>query len=817
MLVPVRWLREFVQTELSTEEIANRLTMAGLEAENITRIGVEWDKVYVGLVEKVERHPDADRLVLATVGAGQHHLTVVTGAPNIAENQKVALALAGARLIDGHSDELKYITLKPSSIRGVRSEGMVCSEKELGLSEEHAGIMVLDEDAPVGASLREYLGDDVIEFEITPNLVHAFSVLGIARELSAIIDGPKPDVTLADLSSVSKNDALVTIEDETLCPRYALAIIENVTVQPSPSWLQRRLEAAGMRPVNNIVDVSNYVMAEIGQPTHPFDADKLTEGRIVVRPGRAGEMLETIDHVERELDPEMLVIADAGQAVAIAGVMGGVDTEVTDATTRVLLESASFNSKSVRRTSRELKLRSDASGRFERGVDPALAWTAIQRIVQLLTEIDPTIAVTAVADAYPSPVERSALSMPYSEIERLLGMTIPIDDATAILSRLDFEPSASQSENGPVISVSVPTYRSDVTMAADLVEEVARIYGYESLPETLPTGTMAPVRRDPDRLVDRITQDALVQAGLQQVQTYTMIADNDLLALSPDGAAVPEVLGGYPRPEGDYVRARNPLRADWELMRPTLIPSLLKIVAENLKFSEQVAIFETARAYQPEGRNELPDERRAVTIAMAGPREPFSLYRQATDEYDFFDVKGVVEFLLQRLGASDATFSKVAHPSLHPGRAAAIEYRGQHIGVIGELHPSVAQHFAIDTRVAVAEIDLRIFAETLNESWSASSASRYQPIRQDFAILVDEQVTVADAEAALRSGAGPLASAVELFDVYRGSGIDENKKSLAFRVTLSAPDRQLAEHEIERIRNKIEQNVKKRVGGLLRA
>lgn len=817
MLVPVRWLKEFVSTDLTTEEIARRLTMAGLEAENITRIGEGWDKVYVGLVEKVERHPDADRLVLATVDAVEHKLTVVTGAPNIAEGQKVALALAGARLIDGHSDELKYITLKPNSIRGVRSEGMVCSEKELGLSEEHAGIMVLDEDAPVGASLREYLGDDVIEFEITPNLVHAFSVLGIARELAAIIDVPSPEVQLADLSKVSMNDGLVTIEDEALCPRYALAIIENITVQPSPSWLQRRLEAAGMRPVNNIVDVSNYVMAEIGQPTHPFDADTLGEGRIVVRPAWPGEKLETIDHVERELDPAMLVIADAERAVAIAGVMGGVATEVTDGTTKLLLESASFNSKSVRRTSRELKLRSDASGRFERGIDPDLAWTAIRRFVRILAAIDPAVEVTDVADAYPSPVEPRSLSMPFSEIERLLGMEIPIDEAMAILARLDFQPEVSASDGGAVITVTVPTYRSDVTLAADLVEEVARIYGYESLPETLPSGTAPQIRREPARLVDRVAEDALVQAGLQQVQSYTMIATDDLKALSPDNNSIPEVLGGYPRPETDYVRAVNPLRADWELMRPTLVPSLLKVVAENLKFSEHVAIFETARTYQPTGRDELPDERRAVTIAMAGPREPFSLYREITDEYDFFDVKGVVELLLKRLGGSDATFTKIAHPSLHPGRGAAIEYRGQQIGMIGELHPRVAEHFEIECRVAVAEIDLRIFAETFNESWSTSIVSRFQPIRQDFAIVVDEPVTAADVEAALRSGAGPLASSIELFDVYRGSGIEDDKKSLAFRVTLSAPDRQLAEHEIERIRGKIEQNVKRRVGGLLRA
>jgi phenylalanyl-tRNA synthetase beta chain len=816
MLVPVRWLREFIQTDLTTTEIAHRLTMAGLEAESVTQIGADWDKVFVGHVDKVERHPDADRLVLATVSAGEHYLTVVTGAPNITEGMKVALALAGARLIDGYSEELKYITLKPSSIRGVRSEGMVCSEKELGLSDEHEGILVLDDDAPVGVSLKDYLGDEVIEFEITPNLVHAFSVLGIARELAAILDRPKPAVDLANLEQVPAVTELVEIEDVDLCPRYALAILENVTVTDSPSWLQRRLEAIGIRPVNNVVDVSNYVMNEIGQPTHPFDADTLEEGRIVVRPGRDGEKLETIDHVVRELDSDMLVIADANRAVAIAGVMGGVDTEVTEATTRVLLESASFNSKSIRRTSRELKLRSDASGRFERGVDPELAWTAIRRIVHILGSIDPSISVTAVADCYPEPVKPMALSMPYSEIERLLGMPVPLEDALAILGRLDFQPETTGDGDNFLISVTVPTYRSDVTMSADLVEEVARIYGYEALPETLPTGTTSPVRREPSRIVDRIVQDALVQAGLQQVQTYTMISEDDLQALSPAGDTIPEVLGGYPRPEGDYVRAVNPLRSDWELMRPTMLPSVLKIVAENLKYSEQVPIFETARTYQPNGRNELPEERRAVTIALAGSREQFGLYRDSADEYDYFDVKGVVEVLLERLGAGDTTFTRVQHPSMHPGRTAAVSWSGTQLGIMGELHPRVAGNFGIQGRVCVAEIDLEAFASALNRPLTAKSISRFQPVRQDFAIVVDEPTPASDVEAALRAGAGPLATAVEIFDIYRGQGIDEGKKSLAFRLTLTAPDRQLAEYEIERIRTKIERTLKKQVGGSIR-
>lgn len=816
MLVPVRWLKELIQTDLSSAEIAHRMTMAGLAAEGITEIGADWDKVFVGLVEKIERHPDADRLVLPTINAGEHKLTVVTGAPNIREGDKVALAIAGARLIDGYSDELKYVTLKPNTIRGVRSEGMVCSEKELGLSDEHAGILILDEDAPVGMPLKEYLGDEVIEFEITPNLVHAFSVLGIARELAAIIDHPAPDVTLADISAVPARPELVEIQAPDLCPRYALAIIENVTVAPSPSWLQRRIEAIGIRPINNVVDVSNYVMNEIGQPTHGFDADRLAEGRIIVRRGRQGERLETIDHVDRELTEDMLVIADAEKAVAIAGVMGGVDSEVTENTTRVLLESASFHPASVRKTSRDLKLRSDASSRFERGVDPELAWKAIRRIVQILKEIDPGITVTAVADNYPEPVQPKHLSTSYSEIERLLGMVVPLDEAVAILRRLDFQPEVRDGDDGPEIHVIVPTYRSDVTMEADLVEEVARIYGYDELPETLPTGSATPVRRDPARIVDYVVQDALVQAGLQQVQTYSMISEEDLRSLSPGKDSVPEVLGGYPRPESDYVRAVNPLRADWELMRPTMIPSLLKITAENLKYVEQVPIFETARTYQPTSKDDLPDERRGVAIVMAGARSRFGLHRQSDEEYDFFDIKGVVELLLDRLTGSAPAFTRVVHPSLHPGRAAAIVVNGDQVGIVGELHPKVAGNFDIDSRVCVAEIDLRGFEGLIGNPWPVRSISKYQPVKQDFAVVVDEATPAGDVQAALTSAAGPLATSVELFDIYRGEAIGEGKKSLAYRVVLSAPDRQLADYEIERIRTKIERDLKRRVGGTIR-
>jgi phenylalanyl-tRNA synthetase beta chain len=490
---------------------------------------------------------------------------------------------------------------------------------------------------------------------------------------------------------------------------------------------------------------------------------------------------------------------------------------VTDETKTVLLESASFDPKSIRRTARALKLPSEASARFQRGVDPNLAWPAIERFVALLREIDPGASVRYVADAYPRPRERGSVRMKLSEIERLLGMTIPAETVIDILTRLDLAPVIEESDAGPVVVVSVPTYRLDINLPADVVEEVARIYGYDTLPERLPEGQAVPIFRDPARLVDRVVQDALVAAGLQHVITYSMISDEDLVKLSPNRDAIPDLLGGYPRPEADYVRATNPLRADWEIMRPTMLPSLLKIVAENRKYSPRVAVFETARTYQPVALDELPDERRGVTIAMSGVRAVQSWYDSDSGELDFFDAKGAVEVMLERLGAQRVAFKPVDHPTMQPGRSAAVCLGDLQIGILGEVHPRVAEAYEIEGRVAVAEIDLEVFHGTLLENWQVAPVSRFQPIRQDFAVVVEEAVAAADVEAAIRSAAGPLAGAISLFDIYRGAGIEDGRKSLAFSVTLSAPDRQLAEHEVERIRGKIEQNVRKRVGGSLRS
>jgi phenylalanyl-tRNA synthetase beta chain len=814
MKVPFRWLSEYVDTGLTVKELAHRLTMAGLEAEKISVIGDAWDKIYVGHVEAVEQHPDADRLVLATVDAGEHRLQVVTGAPNIAQGQTVALALAGARLIDGHADGHVYRTLKPSAIRGIRSEGMVCSEKELGLSDEHEGIMVLEDQAPKGAPLAEWLGDTVIEFEITPNLVHNFSILGIAREAGALTDRPVTTPPTYDLASAPSGPAdLVTVTAPDLCARYVAVVIEDIEVGPSPAWLQRRLLAAGVRPINTIVDATNYVMLEYGQPLHAFDASRLQDGRIVVRRARPGETLETLDHQVRNLDQEMLVIADTQRAVGLAGVMGGLDSEVTDDTRRIVLESANFDMKSVRRTARELKLRTDASARFERGLDPNLARDAAARATRLILDLTPQATVSAVADVYPQPLTPWPLSLRFAEIERLLGVRYDPDQVLDVLRRLGFSPVLDGEGDAAILSLIVPTWRSDVTLPADVVEEVARVIGYETLPERLPVGQTPPVQRDPVYAMHRTVRSVLAGSGGWETITYVAISDEDLRRLDPEAE---QSAGAHAVDLSALIRLRNPLQADREVLRPTLLPSLLSVAAENLKHEGGLRLFEIARVYLPSS-GELPREVNVLGVVFAGERQPLGRFTAADNgDLDFFDLKGTIEAMIARLGVRDSEFRRIESAVLHPGRAAGLYVNGDRIGILGELRPDRAQSFGIEApRVAIAEIDLDALRQAAHPIPTDISVPRFLPVEQDFAIVVAEETAAAEVEAALRAGAGPLATAVTLFDIYRGPQIGENRKSLAYRVTFTAPDRALTDAELSKVRDRIARSLKK-VGGELR-
>jgi phenylalanyl-tRNA synthetase beta chain len=670
--------------------------------------------------------------------------------------------------------------------------------------------MVLESDAPVGEPLSAWLGDTVIEFEITPNLVHAFSVLGIAREAAAITSH---DVTLPTLYDVSRAPQaagdLVTIVADDLCPRYAAVVFDNVTIGPSPAWMQQRLNAAGVRPINNIVDVTNYVMLEFGQPLHAFDADKLQGDRIVVRRAHPGETLKTIDHVDRPLDPDMLVIADAEQAVAVAGVMGGEESETTESSTRILLEAATFEMKSVRRTARTLKMRSDASARFERGLDPNQVSDAVARATQLILELSPGARVTAFADVYPHPREPRPLSVPFAEIERLLGVRIAPEHVQSVLQRLGFSPTVTED----AIEVLIPTWRSDVSMGADIVEEVARVVGYETLPETLPTGETPPVRRDPMFLFQQKARRTLAGLGLWETISYVTVGAGDLLKLSDADAPTP---GVHAIARETAVRLRNPMQAERDLLRPTLLPSVLETAARNLKHQRSVRIFEIAHVYLPSDAD-LPREAAVLALVLAGKRDELDRFADSTAELDYFDAKGAVETLLERLGVSGATFKPLAIPAFHPGRTAGLYLADTLVGIVGELRPDRALAFDSETsRIAVAELNLEFLLAVAKPIPGGITSPRFLPVEQDFAIVVNDEVPASDVLAALRSGAGPLASGFELFDVYRGPQLGEGRKSLAYRIAFTAPNRALTDAELGKVREKIGKTLRQMVQGELR-
>ena len=818
----MRWLEEIIPTGLEPRELARRLTMAGLEAEQVEEVPAGWDNVYVGLVTKVERHPDADRLNLVDVEAGEHGLRVVTGAPNIAEGQKVALALAGARLIDPYAESPTpvYRTLKPGKIRGIVSEGMVCSERELGLSDEHEGILVLSDDAPVGAQLKDWLGDTVIEFEITPNLVHAFSIVGIAHQASPLTGVDVRVPARVDLGSLPIGTDVVAVDDPDLCPRLAGAVIEGVVVGSSPEWLQRRLVHAGLRPVNNLVDITNYVMLEFGQPLHAYDRRRLAGGRIVARRARPGETLETLAHQRRELTPDMLVIADAEQPVGVAGVMGGVDSEVADDTTEILLEAAAFEMRAIRRARTALRLRTDASARFERGLDPNLPGDGLARALTLILEICPGSRVSAFQDVYPEPVLPWPVTLPLSLVERVLGVAIPEEQIDDALGRLGFNPVFTGAGEDRGLTVTVPTERRDVTIPEDVVEEIARIVGYDALPETLPIGRLPAVNRDLSVAYQRQVGQRLAAAGLSECISYPTVGAPDFTALD-DGSFTPESTVGMldRRAAEELVTLVNPLQADRPYLRNSLVPSLLGLASENRKHEARVVLFEINRTFRPVAGQELPDEVPTLGIVMTGERDDLDRFG-APGQVDFFDAKGVLEATFGVDALTEPIRFRASGrplPYLHPGRAADLTLGERLVGIVGELRPDVARAAGFeDARVVVAEVDLRAIFAARTATTRGRRVPRFLPAQQDFAIIVDQTVPADDVRMALAAGAGPLATGITLFDVFAGEQIGAGRKSLAWRVTFEAPDRALTDAELVKTRGRIEKVLRQRVGGVLR-
>ena len=798
MKAPLSWLRDYVDIDVAPSELAHRMTLAGIESEGFEVVGEHWDGVAVGLVTAVDPHPNADRLRLATVDTGDGMAQVVCGAPNVAAGQKIAFAREGATLLDAHTG--RFSKLKAAKIRGVESRGMVCSERELGLSDEHEGILVLDDDAPLGRPLADYLGDVIFDFSITPNRPDLLSVLGLAREAAALTGGAarEPDLSYDEEGPPAAAKTSVDILDPDLCPRYIGAVITGVTIGPSPRWLQERLAAYGSRSINNVVDVTNFVMLEMGQPLHAFDYDRLGENRIVVRRARPDEWITTIDGLPRELDTEMLVIADAEQPVALAGIMGGEDSEVTETTVNVLLESANFNATNIRRTSQKTELRSEASIRFDKGLSPELPLHAARRALKLIAEVAGGVVAEGLVDAYPGERPHPPVRLTETRTARVLGAEIPSSEAADLLARLGF--TARPAGEG-ARDVTAPYWRTDIEIEDDLVEEVARLKGYDWAPTTGLQGRVPDFEPQPILELKVTVQDELRALGLSEIVTYSLTN--------------PEVHAKSRVPDPAALHVVNPLSSEQTELRRSLRGGVLQTLAANARHEDRVLrLFEVGKVYVPRP-GDLPDERETLAGGIAGARHDPHWGGEEPAEVDFYDAKGIVDALLTALGA-EPEYEAARDPLLHPGRAASVHVGGVPVGLVGEIHPNAARSFDLgDGSCLYFELDLGTLLDAI-----PAEQRRYRPLDRfpgavrDLALVVDESLPAARVTGVLE--ATPLVAEARLFDVYAGDRIAAGKKSLAYHVIWQSPGRTLTNEEVDKAQARLLQRLEKELGAVLR-
>jgi phenylalanyl-tRNA synthetase beta chain len=851
MKVPLSWLKDYVDVDMPVEELARMLTMAGVEVEeiryvglpmpespgetqgdaratrqtNITGLAWDRDKIVVGAVLEVMPHPNADRLVLCRLDDGEREHIVLTGAPNLFPYKgkgplekplKVAYAREGARIYDGHQSGWKLMTLKRAKIRGVESYSMACSEKELGISEDHEGIIILDEDAPVGMPLADYMGDVVLDINLTPNMAHNASVYGVAREVAALTGAPLGELDLEVPWSGSPIQGRVSLEirEPELNPRFVLGLIEGLRVGPSPYWVQRRLKLAGMRPVNNVVDATNYAMLAIGEPLHAFDYDALVRRaggeapKIITRRAERGEKLVTLDEVERELDDFTVLVADTAGPLSIAGVMGGAETEVGPQTRNVLLEGAAWNLINIRRTLSAQKLTSEAAYRFSRGVHPAMAERGVRLGLKLIQAWAGGSVAQGLVDEYPLPPQDPVVEITPQDAQRWLGIRLEAQEMEGILRRLGFD----LQREGERVRAKRPDHRLDISPGivgvADLMEEVARIYGYDRIPTTQISDTIPPQYGNPELEREEKIRDVLVALGLQEVITYRLT--------SPEREARLRVGEGGDFP-AQYVELANPISRERRVMRRSLLASVLEVVERNARIHHRLTLFEIGPVFLPREGEDLPQEKPALALALSGlRREPF-WGGEDQGTLDFYDLKGVLEGLLEGLKVEGWRIRPAEHPSFHPGKCAALLVGQQEIGTLGEIHPLVAERFDFpDSPVLAAELDLELLMACMPEAQKVEAVSPYPPVLEDLAFVVDEQVQAQAVEEAIRQAGGDLLREVRLFDLYRGEQVGEGKKSLAYSLVYQASDRTLTDQEVAKIRARIIRRVEEALGGSLR-
>jgi len=846
MNVPLSWIKDFVDTGLPVEEIARLLTMAGLEVESIQLVGLpppegdrhgfkitglSWapEHIVVAQVDEVMPHPNADRLVLCRLQDGLREHIVLTGAPNLFPYKgqgplprplKVAYAREGARLYDGHQPGQVFTTLKRAKIRGVESYSMVCSEKELGISEEHEGVIILDDDAPTGKPLVDTIGDAVFEVKILPNIIQDACMLGIARELSALTGRPlrqPPAKAMAEGPAVA-GKAAIQIQNPELNPRFVLGLIQGVAPRPSPYWVQRRLRLAGMRPINAVVDATNYVMLELNQPLHAFDYDVLlarSGGKaptIITRTAREGERLTTLDGVERVLDPFTTLVCDTAGALSIAGVMGGAESEVSDQTRNILLEGAAWNFINIRKTVASQRLQSEAAFRFSRGIHPALAPWGVMLCLEYMRQWAGGQVAQGLIDNYPLPAVDPEVSISTQDVERGLGISLPVEEVAGILERLSFAVKI----DGQMVHAKTPPYRLDigegVVGQANLVEEIARIYGYDRIPATRMRDELPPQRNNPALEGEERVRDLLVSLGLQEVITYRLTTPEREARLLPPGV---------PADARPYVRLKNPITPERTVMRHSLLSSVMEVVERNYRLSSRLALFEIGPVFLPvDGAvaAALPQEPRRLVLAMTGLRQLPDWESAETHTLDFFDLKGVLEALCSALHIAGVSFQPGEHATFHPGKCARILAGETGLGVFGELHPLVKGRLDLEgAPVLAAELDLEALLACVPARYTMQPVPAFPPVLEDIAVIVDETLPAGEIETAIRQAGGQMLVGVRLFDIYRGEQIGAGKKSLAYSLTYQALDRTLTNQDAAQIRQRIVRRLEASFGAKLRS
>jgi phenylalanyl-tRNA synthetase beta chain len=797
MKISLNWLREYVDFPHTAEELAETLTALGLEIEGIERPGADISGVLVGQILSIEKHPEADKIVVCkTDVGGPETLQICCGATNMKVGDKVPTAVDGA-LLPGN------FKIANRKMRGVESQGMMCSAKELGVAEDSAGLLILPPDTPVGEDIRKVLGldDAILEIEVTPNRADWASMIGVAREVAAITGAALrlPENTVDEDGPPVGDAASVTVQDTALCRRYMARVLEGVTIGPSPEWLQKRLRAAGQRSINNVVDITNFVLLETGQPLHAFNLDHLVDHRIVVRRAAAGEKIRTLDGEERSLTEEVLVIADAARPQCVAGVMGGAESEVAEGCTRVLLESAWFAPSAVRRASKLLNLSSESSQRFQRGADPEMAAWALDRAAGLIHKIAGGHLLSGRIDAYNEPFVPAQVTLRFERVNSFLGADISPLRQVQDLQRLGFE---VLEESASEARFRVPLRRNDVSREVDLIEEIARIEGFDSIPNTLPQIRAMEAVLAPEDKKASVLRRVLVQAGLTEVRNWSF---TNASQMERAGLA-----------ETPVVALANPLSEKQSHMRASLVPSLLENAAYNLnRGAARIAIFEIAPSYHPAGEDALPQQKSQLGVVLAGPRSALHWSMGEGPQADFYDVKGIAEQVLAHAGLT-GDFSELEHPSLQPGQSARIVAGGAQVGYLGKLSPAVAKEFDLEKPVFVLSLELDPLWRGAIQHVEAQELSPFPASIRDLAVVVDSGVPAGELVAIAAKAGGSIVQRVQVFDVYAGKNIPEGKKSIALRLTFQSMEGTLTEEKITKAASKVIRTLEHRLAATLR-